>query len=97
MLKEGAWHDDGKGHRLLIRETEDLRIAYAGPLQMGAEEMPEEMKYFAAAQWRIRLKRLRLPAWQHETQLPSKLPDLRPCGEHEGSRLINPKRQRPRR
>ena len=45
----GAWHDDGKGHRLLIRETEDLRLAYAGPLQMGAEEMPEEMKYFAAA------------------------------------------------
>jgi hypothetical protein len=25
MLKQGAWHDDGKGHRLLIRETEDLR------------------------------------------------------------------------
>jgi hypothetical protein len=49
MLKQGAWHDDGKGHRLLIRETEDLRLAYAGPLQMGAEEMPEEMKYFAAA------------------------------------------------
>jgi hypothetical protein len=24
MLKQGAWHDDGKGHRLLIRETEDL-------------------------------------------------------------------------
>jgi hypothetical protein len=49
MLKQGAWHDDGKGHRLLICETEDLRLAYAGPLQMGAEEMPEEMKYFAAA------------------------------------------------
>jgi hypothetical protein len=49
MLKQGAWHDDGKGHRLLIRETADLRIAYAGPLQMGAEEIPEEMKYFAAA------------------------------------------------
>ena len=49
MLKQGAWHDDGKGHRLLIRETEDLRLAYAVPLQMGAEEMPEEMKYFAAA------------------------------------------------
>jgi hypothetical protein len=37
MLKQGAWHDDGKGHRLLIRETADLRIAYAGPLQTGAE------------------------------------------------------------
>ena len=49
MLKQGAWYDDGKGHRLLIREMADLRIAYAGPLQMGAEEMPEEMKYFAAA------------------------------------------------
>jgi hypothetical protein len=45
MLKRGAWHDDGKGHRLLIRETEDLRLAYAGPSQMGTEEM----KYFAAA------------------------------------------------
>jgi hypothetical protein len=43
MLKQGAWHDDGKGHRLLIRETEDLRLAYAGPLQMGAEEMPNEV------------------------------------------------------
>jgi hypothetical protein len=49
MLKQGGWHDDGKGHRLLIRETADLRIAYAGPLQMGAGESPEEMKYFAAA------------------------------------------------
>jgi hypothetical protein len=49
ILKQGAWHDDGKGHRLLIRETEDLRLAYAGPLQMGAEEMSEELKYFAAA------------------------------------------------
>jgi hypothetical protein len=49
MLKEGAWHDDGKGHRLLIRETEDLRLAYGGPFQIRAEEMPEEMKYFAAA------------------------------------------------
>jgi hypothetical protein len=49
MLKEGAWHDDRKGHRLLIRETEDLRLAYAGPFQMGPEEMPQEMKYFAAA------------------------------------------------
>ena len=49
MLKQGVWHDDGKGHRLLIRETADLRLAYAGPLQMGAEDMPEEMKYFAAA------------------------------------------------
>jgi hypothetical protein len=38
MLKQGAWHDDG-----------DLRLAYAGPLQMGAEEVAEEMKYFAAA------------------------------------------------
>jgi hypothetical protein len=49
MLKQGGWHDDGKGHRLLIRETADLRIAYAGPLQMGAGEMTETMKYFAAA------------------------------------------------
>jgi hypothetical protein len=49
ILKQGAWHDDGKGHRLLIRETEDLRLAYAGPLQMGVEEMSEELKYFAAA------------------------------------------------
>jgi hypothetical protein len=49
ILKQGAWHDDGKGHRLLIRETEDLRLAYAGPLQMGAEEMSEKLKYFAAA------------------------------------------------
>ena len=38
-----------KGHRLRIRETQNLRVAYAGPFQMGAEEMPEEMKYFAAA------------------------------------------------
>jgi hypothetical protein len=49
MLKQGGWHDDGKGHRLLIRETADLRIAYAGLLQMGAGEMTETMKYFAAA------------------------------------------------
>jgi hypothetical protein len=49
MLEQGAWHDDGKGHRLRIRETEDLRVAYAGPFQMGAEEMPENLQYFAAA------------------------------------------------
>ena len=49
MLEQGAWHDDGKGHRLRILETEDLRVAYAGPFQMGADEMPEEMRYFAAA------------------------------------------------
>jgi hypothetical protein len=49
MLEQGAWHDDGKGHRLRIREKRDLTVAYAGPLQMGADEMPEEMKYFAAA------------------------------------------------
>ena len=49
MLKQGACPTTAKGHRLLIWETEDLRLAYAGPLQMGAEEMPEEMKYFAAA------------------------------------------------
>jgi hypothetical protein len=49
MLEQGAWHDDGKGHRLRILETQDLRVAYAGPFQMGTEEMPEEMKYFAAA------------------------------------------------
>jgi hypothetical protein len=24
IMKQDAWHDDGKGHRLLIRETEDL-------------------------------------------------------------------------
>jgi hypothetical protein len=34
---------------LLIRETADLRIAYAGPLKIGAREMTETMKYFAAA------------------------------------------------
>jgi hypothetical protein len=49
MLEQGAWHDDGKGHRLRIRETQDLRVAYAGFFQMGAEEMPEELKYFAGA------------------------------------------------
>ncbi len=36
MLEQGAWHDDGKGHRLRICETEDLRVAYAGPFQLGA-------------------------------------------------------------
>jgi hypothetical protein len=49
MLEQGAWHEDDKGHRLRIRETQDLRVAYAGPFQMGADEMPEELKYFAAA------------------------------------------------
>jgi hypothetical protein len=49
MLGQGVWHDDGNGHRLRIRETQDLRVAYAGPLQMGADEIPGEMKYFAAA------------------------------------------------
>jgi hypothetical protein len=49
MLEQGAWHGDGNGHRLRIRETEDLRVAYAGPFQMGAEEMPENLQYFAAA------------------------------------------------
>jgi hypothetical protein len=49
MLEQGAWHHDGNGHRLRIRETEDLRVAYAGPFQMGAEEMPENLQYFAAA------------------------------------------------
>jgi hypothetical protein len=47
MLKQGAWHDDGRGHRLLIREPEDVRLAYAGPFQV--EEVPEEMRYFGAA------------------------------------------------
>jgi hypothetical protein len=43
---------------------EDLRLAYAGPLQMGAEEMSEAMKYFAAATDRSgRLSHeLRIPA-----------------------------------
>jgi hypothetical protein len=49
MLEEGAWHDDGKGHRLRVCETKDLRVAYAGPFQMGAEEMPQNLHYFAAA------------------------------------------------
>jgi hypothetical protein len=53
MLEQGAWHDDGNGHRLRIRETEDLRVAYAGPFQMGAEEMPE----FAVLRGRDRQKR----------------------------------------
>jgi hypothetical protein len=33
MLKQGAWHDDGKGHRLLIRETADLRVD-AGKIEL---------------------------------------------------------------
>jgi hypothetical protein len=49
MLKEGNWHDDGKGHRALIRETDDLRLAYAGPFQRWAEGMPEQMQHFAGA------------------------------------------------
>jgi hypothetical protein len=64
MLKQGAWHGDGKGHRLLIREMEDLRLAYAGPLQMGAEEMSEEMKYFAAATGRSGHLSHELSIWQ---------------------------------
>jgi hypothetical protein len=48
MLKGGIWQNDGNGRRALIRETDDLRIAYAGPFRWAAE-IPAEMKHFAAA------------------------------------------------
>jgi hypothetical protein len=48
MLKGASWQNDDKGNRALIRETDDLRIAYAGPFRWAAE-IPSEMKYFAAA------------------------------------------------
>jgi hypothetical protein len=48
MLKGANWQSDGKGHRALICETDDLRIAYAGPFRWAAE-IPSEMKHFAAA------------------------------------------------
>jgi hypothetical protein len=48
MLKGASWQNDGTGNRALIRETDDLRIAYAGPFRWAAE-IPAEMKHFAAA------------------------------------------------
>ena len=48
MLKGASWQNDGAGNRALIRETDDLRIAYAGPFRWAAE-IPSEMKHFAAA------------------------------------------------
>jgi hypothetical protein len=48
MLKGASWQSDGEGNRALICETDDLRIAYAGPFRWAAE-IPSEMKYFAAA------------------------------------------------
>jgi hypothetical protein len=48
MLKGARWRDAGKGHRALISETDELRIAYAGPFRWAAE-IPSEMKHFAAA------------------------------------------------
>jgi hypothetical protein len=47
MLKGARWHG-AEGNRALIRETDDLRIAYSGPFRWAAE-IPSEMKYFAAA------------------------------------------------
>jgi hypothetical protein len=55
MLKEGFWHDDGKGHRLLFREVDGLRLAYAGPFQGATAEDGSagrgkpRMKHFATA------------------------------------------------
>ncbi len=48
MLKGASWQNDAEGNRALIRETDDLRIAYAGPFRWAAE-IPSEMKHFAAA------------------------------------------------
>jgi hypothetical protein len=47
MLKGASWHGV-EGNRALICETDDLRIAYAGPFRWAAE-IPSEMKHFAAA------------------------------------------------
>jgi hypothetical protein len=47
-LKGASWQNDGEGKRALICETDDLRIAYAGPFRWAAE-IPSEMKHFAAA------------------------------------------------
>jgi hypothetical protein len=47
-LKGASWQNDVDGARALIYETDDLRIAYAGPFRWAAE-IPSEMKYFAAA------------------------------------------------
>jgi hypothetical protein len=47
-LKGANWQNDVGGSRALIRETDDLRIAYAGPFRWAAE-IPSEMKHFAAA------------------------------------------------
>ena len=46
-LKGASWHGV-EGTRALICETDDLRIAYAGPFRWAAE-IPSEMKHFAAA------------------------------------------------
>jgi hypothetical protein len=48
MLKGASWQNDVEGNRALICETDDLRIAYAGPFRWAAE-VPSEMKHFAAA------------------------------------------------
>jgi hypothetical protein len=48
MLKGASWQNDVEGNRALICETDDLRIAYAGPFGWAAE-IPSEMKHFAAA------------------------------------------------
>ena len=47
MLKGASWHGV-EGNRALICETDDLRIAYAGPFRWAAE-IPSEMKHIAAA------------------------------------------------
>jgi hypothetical protein len=47
-LKGASWLNDVEGNRALICETDDLRIAYAGPFRWAAE-IPSEMKHFAAA------------------------------------------------
>jgi hypothetical protein len=48
MLKGASWQNDGEGNRALIRDTDDLRILYAGPFRWAAE-IPSEMRHFAAA------------------------------------------------
>jgi hypothetical protein len=36
MLKGASWQNEGEGNRALVRETNDLRIAYAGPFSLTA-------------------------------------------------------------
>jgi hypothetical protein len=46
LRQHSKCHDRGGGHKLLCRDTEHLKITYAGPFQQWAANTAEATKYF---------------------------------------------------